>query len=717
METKTNKVLDSVISLAENLEGSELSTEAIEKSKEQIEFLKDYFKASEIGAIFMAVIFVLQNQENESVSLHDISEFLKYPFIRMLSFRKELDILEENSLIDIRDEHNVSHHSENNGYVVCGTVINNIIDGENIVLLERPKESITGVINKILRTQSAFFDEVLESTEYYRQIMTLEKKYDYNPIVRNCVKLFPDDFGSRLLIYNLCCPVIFKKPWRRSSEDDYSSSSTIFDVLPEDIKYARIKSMDSEKDILVKKKLVEKIVRIESDGPFDTTVVIDYGLTRKAIKTLFEEEAENFLPEEIKLTEQEKIVRFLSKFAELYESNFARLRKVAMLRKYENENSNNKFVKTMETMVGDIDNRFFLYDVMNDYIKGHDSSLTRTLTDLHGKTDYYFRFLRELLDDKSILLDKDLIILNKNEVVEKTTVTITDKSVELIYGKNADLFIRKGSAKNVIGPEKLKEKTLFYSPKVQEQIDMLERSFDQKNLEAMQSRLEAKALPKGVAVLLYGAPGTGKTETVYQLCRKTNRKIFHVDIAGSKSMWYGESEKKIKKIFTDYKALCKDCKNRGENTPVLLFNEADALISKRRDIDSGNLSQTENAMQNILLEEIETLEGILIATTNLCENMDSAFERRFLFKVEYEKPSLEARTKIWKSKLPSIGDDIAEKLAKEFDFSGGEIDNIVRKSEIKEIIDGILPDYENLQELCSSEKLAKANERHMGFIA
>ncbi len=717
METKTNKVLDSVISLAENLEGSELSTEAIEKSKEQIEFLKDYFKASEIGAIFMAIIFVLQNQENESVSLHDISEFLKYPFIRMLSFRKELDILEENSLIDIRDEHNVSHHSENNGYVVCGTVINNIIDGENIVLLERPKESITGVINKILRTQSAFFDEVLESTEYYRQIMTLEKKYDYNPIVRNCVKLFPDDFGSRLLIYNLCCPVIFKKPWRRSSEDDYSSSSTIFDVLPEDIKYARIKSMDSEKDILVKKKLVEKIVRIESDGPFDTTVVIDYGLTRKAIKTLFEEEAENFLPEEIKLTEQEKIVRFLSKFAELYESNFARLRKVAMLRKYEKENSNNKFVKTMETMVGDIDNRFFLYDVMNDYIKGHDSSLTRTLTDLHGKTDYYFRFLRELLDDKSILLDKDLIILNKNEVVEKTTVTITDKSVELIYGKNADLFIRKGSAKNVIGPEKLKEKTLFYSPKVQEQIDMLERSFDQKNLEAMQSRLEAKALPKGVAVLLYGAPGTGKTETVYQLCRKTNRKIFHVDIAGSKSMWYGESEKKIKKIFTDYKALCKDCKNRGENTPVLLFNEADALISKRRDIDSGNLSQTENAMQNILLEEIETLEGILIATTNLCENMDSAFERRFLFKVEYEKPSLEARTKIWKSKLPSIGDDIAEKLAKEFDFSGGEIDNIVRKSEIKEIIDGILPDYENLQELCSSEKLAKANERHMGFIA
>ena len=86
----------------------------------------------------------------------------------------------------------------------------------------------------------------------------------------------------------------------------------------------------------------------------------------------------------------------------------------------------------------------------------------------------------------------------------------------------------------------------------------------------MQKRLESKGLPKGVAVLLYGAPGTGKTETVYQLAKKTNRKILHVDIAESKSMWFGESEKIIKKIFTNYRQMCKAAERHKENTPILL---------------------------------------------------------------------------------------------------------------------------------------------------
>ena len=245
---------------------------------------------------------------------------------------------------------------------------------------------------------------------------------------------------------------------------------------------------------------------------------------------------------------------------------------------------------------------------------------------------------------------------------------------------------------------------------------MLEESLSQKNLVAMQKRLEAKGLPKGVAVLLYGAPGTGKTETVYQLAKRTNRKILHVDISESKSMWFGESEKIIKRIFTNYRKLCKNAERHKENTPILLFNEADALISKRRDVTSGNCAQTENAMQNILLEEIEKLDGIIFATTNLCENMDKAFERRFLFKVEYEKPSLDARKKIWGTKLPELEDKDLEKLADRFDFSGGEIDNIVRKCEMTEIIKGKLPSFTEITELCENERLEKEErECHMGF--
>ena len=64
--------------------------------------------------------------------------------------------------------------------------------------------------------------------------------------------------------------------------------------------------------------------------------------------------------------------------------------------------------------------------------------------------------------------------------------------------------------------------------------------------------------------------------------------------------------------------------------PILLFNEADAVFSKRKDVNNGNVAQTENAIQNIILEEMENLDGILIATTNLADNLDGAFERRFV---------------------------------------------------------------------------------------
>lgn len=169
-------------------------------------------------------------------------------------------------------------------------------------------------------------------------------------------------------------------------------------------------------------------------------------------------------------------------------------------------------------------------------------------------------------------------------------------------------------------------------------------------------------------------------------------------------------------VTSIYKSLCKSCKNHNENTPILLFNEADALISKRGSLDGGGPRQTENAMQNILLEEMEKLDGIMIATTNLCENMDTAFERRFLFKVKFEKPSVEARSKIWMSKLESLSNEDACSLAKQFDFSGGEIDNIVRKSEMNEIITGITPDYEMLADMCKKERLEKEGERRVGFV-
>ena len=112
---------------------------------------------------------------------------------------------------------------------------------------------------------------------------------------------------------------------------------------------------------------------------------------------------------------------------------------------------------------------------------------------------------------------------------------------------------------------------------------------------------------------------------------------------------------------------------------------------------------------------MENLDGIMIATTNLCENMDKAFERRFLFKIKFEKPGLTERILIWKDKLSILSDEEAEKIARKYDFTGGEIDNIVRKCEIDEIITGIVPEINKIDELCKHERLATQENHIMGF--
>ena len=230
---------------------------------------------------------------------------------------------------------------------------------------------------------------------------------------------------------------------------------------------------------------------------------------------------------------------------------------------------------------------------------------------------------------------------------------------------------------------------------------MLQNLLDEDNLLSVQNRLSGKGLPQGVTVLLYGEPGTGKTETVKQLAKETDRQIMKVEISKSKSMWFGQSEKLIKRIFTDYKTFAKEC----PQAPILLFNEADAIISKRRDIGSSNVAQTENAIQNIILEELENFEGILIATTNLANNLDSAFERRFLFKIKFQKPNAAIKAQIWKSKLPQLSLSECSLLAGDFNFSGGQIENILRKSEIHEIIHGVTITFKQIIDFCKEETL------------
>jgi SpoVK/Ycf46/Vps4 family AAA+-type ATPase len=197
------------------------------------------------------------------------------------------------------------------------------------------------------------------------------------------------------------------------------------------------------------------------------------------------------------------------------------------------------------------------------------------------------------------------------------------------------------------------------------------------------------------------------------MARATGRDVMMVNIAETKSCWFGESEKKIKEVFDDYRNLVKN----SEVTPILLFNEADAVIGKRKNVSNGSVAQTENAIQNIILQEMENLEGIMIATTNLTENLDKAFERRFLYKIEFEKPSKDAKRAIWQTMIPELSASEAAELAQAYDFSGGQIENITRKRTVDNIISGAAPSLEAMHAYCRNEQLSKTGQRQkIGFL-
>ena len=257
------------------------------------------------------------------------------------------------------------------------------------------------------------------------------------------------------------------------------------------------------------------------------------------------------------------------------------------------------------------------------------------------------------------------------------------------------------------------QKPLFYEPQVDKLVSGLNKFFEQENYNAIVERMKQSNFRSAFACIFYGGPGTGKTETVYQLARATQRDILIVDVPQIKDKWVGESEKNVKSIFDQYRALAK----KSKLTPILLFNEADSIFSKRMTNLEHSVDQMYNTMQNIILQEMENLEGILIATTNLTDNLDKAFERRFLYKIKFERPSADARGHIWHAMIPSLNDEQALALAEKYDFSGGQIENVARKYAINNILYGEVQDpLDSLSDICDNELIeSDDNCRRVGF--
>lgn len=382
----------------------------------------------------------------------------------------------------------------------------------------------------------------------------------------------------------------------------------------------------------------------------------------------------------------------------------------------------NPTVKRLVEHNFNLQDRWFLYGIMTALCKEGVSSVslegmisnffkTYGFFDLSSKHKVY----RDMMDNKYPLFKNGYLTFTEKGTLTDAEIGLTWKGKKLLLGKDAVLYSDSFNEKDIIKSKDIFKKKLFYSEKNDKEISKLTLALQEKSLKNIQSRLKKDGLPIGINILLYGLPGTGKTESVLQIAKATGRDVIHIDNSELRSCWYGDSEKIVKKVFSRYTEICETYKELGKKVPILLFNEADAILSKRVDVGASSTAKVENNIQNILLEEMENMKGIMIATTNLLDNLDSAFERRFLFKIKFDNPSFDAKRSIWSDKLPWMTETDVNTLAKEFDFSGGQIDNISRKIAITEIIDGSKPNFNEIKEMCNNEKCMGYVSGRIGF--
>ncbi|WP_195253715.1 AAA family ATPase [Hoylesella timonensis] len=634
--------------------------------------------------------------------MDDLASYFECSSLDMIEYVPALTSLESKGILVRRGRNEENILKQN--YSVCDAVVSAVIDN-------KPVDIRHDTIEEVQMDKYEFCKRIAEKVES-SNVVTNELILFAEKLEKCCqhltfVRQLTDKVGNivdRILFYDIC---------HDNFQEDGDGTSDLNTTLKN--LYSNISErIATRKKIVERKHILFTLELIELDDNYDE----DLLLTDKGKEFFYAEDLVAFS----KLYKYRDIYSFVNGIYEFfhsskrYNSNRPNEMVTRIINKtvhsYEQTNQHLAEVKRIQNLIPDAFEKMLFYTVAKEMIDGQETSLSHAVKTIYPR-QMRKKVLQDFKDKRSELQKKELVVIETNFSLfgEDTLLVMTDKAKEMLLGEDAELFMSEVSDKQLIPCNKITKKQLFFSPALEKQLSLLRNSLEEAYYQRLCNRIKKNNLPTGIAVLLYGEPGTGKTESVLQIAKATGRTIMHVDISATKTCWFGESEKLIKKVFTDYRRLC----TKSKLKPILLFNEADAIFSKRKDVNNGSVAQTENAIQNIILEEMENLDGILIATTNLADNLDRAFERRFLFKIHFDKPTIEAKKNIWMNKLPTLLATDAQTLAAAYELSGGQIDNIVRKAVMQEIVHGNKPTLQSLVEICNEENIKRNGARRIGF--
>ncbi len=360
-----------------------------------------------------------------------------------------------------------------------------------------------------------------------------------------------------------------------------------------------------------------------------------------------------------------------------------------------------------------------------------DSSLREmnTLIDLISFDEYERIKNRSLLEDGSNLISSGIIdyeeMLNPFGGISRAFY-IVDEVLQSIIHPQKNKKVRRLKLNAIMDEQDIFEliepetslSDVVLNKKTEETLQNLMRQVDKEVINRLvEWGVKDKKSGIDARIIFYGAAGTGKTMTAYSLAKSLKRQVLAFDCSKILSMYVGESEKNVRKIFDTFYDLCEKTKSE----PILLLNEADQFLSSRSSGISSSADQMHNQMQNIFLEQIEKFKGMLIATTNLLENIDKAFSRRFNYKIEFKKPDEAQRAELWRKMLP-----IDAPYEKDFDgaplskysLTGGQINLIIKNTAYKVAVRKkpifTLADF--VEEINREKDANFDSEKSMGFL-
>jgi SpoVK/Ycf46/Vps4 family AAA+-type ATPase len=370
--------------------------------------------------------------------------------------------------------------------------------------------------------------------------------------------------------------------------------------------------------------------------------------------------------------------------------------------------------------------------LLKEEYSGGDESIRdmNSLIELISHDDYEKIKNRSLLEESSKLVSTGLVDydemltpfggINRNfyipdEVLYKISHP-TKKKTRTAKIK-IDNVIKEQDMFELISTDKTMEDVVL-NPKTRETLDALLQQVDKKVINRLKE-WGIKDRKKGIdaRIIFYGVAGTGKTLTALALAKSLKRQVLAFDCSKILSMYVGESEKNVRKIFETYV----DIRDKTKSEPILLLNEADQFLSSRVTESTSGSDKMHNQMQNIFLEQIERFDGILIATTNLLESLDKAFSRRFNYKIEFVKPNKVQRLELWKKLLPEnipLDSDFDIEKISEVELTGGQIELVIKNTAYKVAVkDEPIFRMEDFKEQISKEQRSQFDtENKVGFF-